>query len=323
MKRIESAGKLIGKGDKFKDQTLDLEQKIEVLQNAEGRIKKRKIKKYNKKITDIKIKASFYYKDGYKRYIDVLDDHLKKMDKAGNSEAKQSREDVKTLEKKARKLYNKAENKSSAEKMLALIEEAQANQQQAIELHKKCLISLNEATEEPELIAEASADTLQTTTDQQEDLPVAKDTASTSLDTFVADTNSAASTAPLSTSVSAAPPVAIGSISSPEISSPASNNEALPNNNEVAHPTVFFTIQIMADKQKASAEQLKLLYSGNLEIVEMHVNDWYKYSVGRYQDIEKAKSTLSEENIKGFIVAYNKNQRIPVKEAVAIINGES
>jgi hypothetical protein len=91
----------------------------------------------------------------------------------------------------------------------------------------------------------------------------------------------------------------------------------------VADPDVFLTIQFMADKKKATQEQISNVYSGNKEVIEMNVNDWFKYSVGKYQTLDKAKADMQAENIKGFIVAYNKNERISVKEAVTILNGES
>ncbi len=53
IKRIESAEKLISKGDALIKQTQDIEKEIDALQNADGRIKTGKIKKLNKKIFQI------------------------------------------------------------------------------------------------------------------------------------------------------------------------------------------------------------------------------------------------------------------------------
>ncbi len=348
IKRLESAEKLISKGDALVEETKELEKEVDQLKNADGRIKTGKINKLNKKIAQIKTKAALYYEDGYKKYLKVLDDRLKDLDKSGNSEAKQTRNDVKALEKKARKQYNKAENLSSPEKAVELLELAQQNQQEAIELQTKCLINLSDyLEEEPVLITEETnaADSTLLEPLIVEDTPVEQDTASVMAQlpaTPVAETVSTPVAAPV-----AAPVLAVGAtVPSPDttmvnsIPEPTvSEEQALPVTEEVvveetavpliveeapvADPDIFLTIQIMADKKKATYEQISSVYDGSKKVIEMTVNDWYKYSIGKYQSIEKAKADMKSENIKGFIVAYNKNERISVKEAVTLLKGES
>jgi len=343
VKRLESAEKLIKKGDAYIESAQDFEKEIEALKNADGRVKSGKINKLNKKIAQKKVQASLFYQDGYKKYIDVLDDHLKELEKSGNSVAKQTRDDSKSLEKKARKLYNKAENMSSAEKMVELIELAQENQNKAIDLQSKCLISLidqNQAVEE-ELMAEASMpeDTVAVmpliVDEPKEELALQTDT--TLLNTPSVQSNLMVETTPPpaatpSIAVAAAIPVTdVASADSLMVAPPVETVEAMEPPVEeapvvepaVANPDVFLTIQFMADRKKANNEQIASLYSGNKEVIEMNVNDWFKYSVGKYQNLEQAKADMQAENIKGFIVAYNKKQRISVKEAVSILNGES
>lgn len=82
---------------------------------------------------------------------------------------------------------------------------------------------------------------------------------------------------------------------------------------------VFLTIQIMADKQKVSENDLKNAYNGSLELIEKEGNGWYRYSVGRFADKESAQKIMEEEGLKGYIVAYNKTQRISVQEAIEIL----
>ncbi len=351
-KRIESAEKLISKGDNIVDETKDLQEEVEALQNADGRIKTRKINKRNKKIAQAKVKASLYYQDGYKKYIDVLDDHLRAIEKSGNSIAKQMRDDTKDLERKAKKQYNKAENLSSPDKMIELIELAQSNQQKAIELQTKCILSLSELeiVEEAPLLAEetvAPDSTLINEVVAEEPVIAAADTTSMSPvnETVMAEATPEATTA--STPVPATPAVAMGATMGATLIPTASDSlqndsllvdeiiEATPLVEEKATQElvvleepktvmdIFLTIQFMADKKPASTEQIESLYSGSKEIIEMNINNWFKYSVGKYQDLEKAKAEMKAENIKGFIVAYNKNQRISVKEAVSLLNGES
>ncbi|MCU4157608.1 hypothetical protein J1N10_16650 [Carboxylicivirga sp. A043] len=338
LKRLESAEKLIAKGDVFIEETKDLEKEVEQLKNADGRIKTGKINKYNKKIAQIKAKAALYYEDGYKKYISVLDDRLKTLEKSGNSEAKQTRRDSRDLEKKARKQYNKAENLSSPEKAVELLELAQQNQQEAIELQTKCLLSLSEPIEtEPELMAEevTAIDSTLIEPALVEVAPIAQDT-TTVMTELPAETPVVK--APV---ILAVAPVTMTAMPIPADSTLTAQNET-PLIEEVAAPTViepevpiaveepivvnpdiFLTIQIMADKKKATNEQISSVYKGSKEVIEMSINDWFKYSVGKYQSLEKAKADMKTENIKGFIVAYNKNERISVKEAVTLLNGES
>ncbi|MCG8580533.1 MAG: hypothetical protein MI866_11475 [Bacteroidales bacterium] len=346
LKRLESAEKLIAKGDAFIDDTKALEKEVEQLKNADGRIKTGKINKRNKKIAQIKTKAALYYEDGYKKYIDVLDDRLKEIEKSGNSEARQTRKDTKALEKKARKQYNKAENLSSPEKVIELLELAQQNQQQAIELQTKSILSLSEYLEEkPVLIAEevSAVDSAMVEPVIAETTPLEQDTATVTAELPVAVPAAETGIVPV-----AAPALAMGATTIPLDSTlvevadeplgvsaeeatlvvtetPLVEETVVPVVKEEApvNPDIFLTIQIMADKKKATDEQINSVYSGNQKVIEMTINDWYKYSIGKYQSLEKAKADMKSENIKGFIVAYNKNERISVKEAVTLLQGES
>ena len=342
VKRIESAEKLISKGDAIIESTQSLQKEIDALQNADGRIKSGKINKRSKKIAQKKVQASLYYQDGYKKYISVLDDRLKDFAKSGNSEARQTRDDSKNLERKAKKQYNKAENLSSEEKMVELIDLAQENQKKAIEIQSKCLINLIDSQEEAPLLAEVQEAVEDTTMVRPE---VAEEPLEEAL---VVQTDSIATTSTINNTLAEtivpesnniAPAVAAGAvIATPMVMNTDSiaQEEPLvakveePQVTEevitppvVADPDVFLTIQFMADKKKATQEQISNVYSGNKEVIEMNVNDWFKYSVGKYQTLDKAKADMQAENIKGFIVAYNKNERISVKEAVTILNGES
>jgi len=339
LKRIASAEKLIAKGDAIIKETASLDAEIDKLKNADGRIKTRKINKLNRQLAEKKIKASLFYNDGYKKYIDVLDDRLKVLEKAGNPIAKQIRSDIKGLEKKVRKQYNKSKNMSSPENMVELIELAQENQNKAIELQSKCLLSLTEhqiqednlelavqpSTEDTTQVTEAVLADLDSTaliTDEVLELPEA---------TLTSPTNAAAATGAITASTAA---VVIASDQNSEtdlISEPAIKEEFGPVSEVIEEPTaaakevntdVFLTVQFMADKKKATEAQIANVYKGNAEVIEMNINGWYKYSVGKHESLEQAKSMMKTENIKGFIVAYNKKQRISVKEAVSLLNGE-
>ena len=347
LKRISSAESLIAKGDAIIKESEDLKAEVEKLKNADGRIKTGKINKRNKQISEKKVKASLYYNDGYKKYIDVLDDRLKELEKAGNSSAKQTRDDIKDLEKKARKQYNKAKNLTSAENMVELIELAQENQNKAIELQSKYLLSFTDEIEDepaPFLVAEQVVeDTIST----EVTVPVELSETTTSISNDIVEVGTAAASNPnMATTVGIAGVGTAALATELDANSTAINEvgdqappqeliikeEVAPVSEAIEEPIiampptnldVYLTIQFMADRKKATEEQIASIYNGRGEIIEMNVNDWYKYSVGKYQNLEDAKADMSAEKIKGFIVAYNKKQRISVKEALTLLNGES
>lgn len=336
IKRIESAEKLISKGDAVIEETKELDNEIEALKNADGRIKTRKINKLNKKVNEIKVKASVYYQDGYKKYIDVLDDYLKDIEKEEGVNVDKCRDEVKDLEKKAKKLYNKAENLSSPDKMIEFIELAQENQNKAIDNQIQFITSLEkkpepaEVIEEPLLVEQAIEDTTSIVeTEIQPELEVALATpapaapatsaslAPAIVPAVIVATNDSIATQEITPIIEEEPILAENTEEVavlPIVEEPAVE-PAKPNN-----PDIYLTIQFMADKQKATEAQIKSKYAGNKEVIEKHINNWYKYSIGKYQSLEDAKAAMQSENIKGFIVAYNKDQRISVKEATSLLN---
>ncbi len=62
----------------------------------------------------------------------MLDDRLKDYEKEGNFEVEAIRDDVKDLEKKARKQYNKAENLEESAEIISMLDLAKYNQEKAI-----------------------------------------------------------------------------------------------------------------------------------------------------------------------------------------------
>ncbi len=344
IKRIESAEKLIQKGDAIVNETKSMSSQIDQLKNADGRIKSGKVKRLEKKVAQQKVKASLYYKDGYKKYIDVLDSRVKAIEKSGNSTAKQVRKDSKVVLRKAKKQYNKAENLSSAEKMVEYIELAQENQNKVITIQSQFLVGLDEkelVAEEPEeLLTEETIavdsisrpESLQNEM-AQNDLPSAELTAPTA--PAVDPTLAIGAGAGIAATTAVTPDIMDEEIVEDEtimVETPTEEPvitevtepvvEESIEESVVADPDVFLTIQFLAGKAPASAEKIESMYQGSKEVIEMHINDWYKYSIGKYQSLEEAKSDMQSENIKGFIVAYNKNDRISVKEAVGLLNGE-
>ncbi|MCX7954945.1 MAG: hypothetical protein N3A01_07120 [Bacteroidales bacterium] len=83
----------------------------------------------------------------------------------------------------------------------------------------------------------------------------------------------------------------------------------------------FYTIQIGASTSKMSLSYFHK-YGFDQPIIEMFVDNMYKYSVGKFSTLKEAKayqsSSVTPKGIQSFIVAYNNGAKISTKEALAI-----
>ena len=82
----------------------------------------------------------------------------------------------------------------------------------------------------------------------------------------------------------------------------------------------YFTIQIMADRKKATSDQIKRIYSGALKVDEIIGEGWFRYSIGRFSSHEEAVKVMKSENVKGFVVAYSQSKRITIGEAKKLLS---
>jgi len=82
---------------------------------------------------------------------------------------------------------------------------------------------------------------------------------------------------------------------------------------------VYYTIQILADKKPISNDRLKSVYKGDLPIVLNEGGGWYRYSIGKFVDYVTAKNILQQTKVTGYIVAYNKSERIAVSKAKELL----
>lgn len=81
-------------------------------------------------------------------------------------------------------------------------------------------------------------------------------------------------------------------------------------------PTIiYYQVQIAAHTQPLTMEYLKNIYIGAIKINEIHEDEWYKYTLGRYKTFEEAAKLLRSINVpKAFVVAYKNGKRVPLKE---------
>jgi len=82
----------------------------------------------------------------------------------------------------------------------------------------------------------------------------------------------------------------------------------------------FFTIQIMADRKKASPDQIKRIYSGSMKVDERKGDGWFRYSIGMFSSYEEAGRVMKREGVKGYIVAYSQSKRISISEAKKLLS---
>jgi len=86
-------------------------------------------------------------------------------------------------------------------------------------------------------------------------------------------------------------------------------------------PEIEFTVQILAAKNKKEVADLQKLYGVKDRIVERYDGVWYRYSVGRYDKIWRARELrnvlISRNNIDdAFIAVYKNNVRISLQETM-------
>ncbi len=328
VKKFAKADKLIAKGDAILDNTIGLEKEIETLRNAEGRIKTRKIDKKSKASAKYKMQAAIYYKDGYNTKIKVLDKRLKTAEKSGDSKAANAREEVKVLEKKARKQYNKAENLISYEEAVEMVELAQENQQKALDVMTKTLITgvTAEVQEESgaEVIEEIPVAVQDTLVTPEPEMEVTQQATSESMEELATEgvVPPSGTEAAVVVGTTAAVVAAVSTEEALQVDETEVVDEVVvPIEEPIAdsNKDVFFTIQILAGKSKIAEAQIEQAYSGSNKVIEMTGDGWYRYSIGKYNSIEKARQVQTDEGIKGFIVAYNDGKRISVKEASELL----
>ncbi len=192
----------------------------------------------------------------------------------------------------SKKLYSQSRNSSRLSKSIKLQEDAQQIQLDAIYAAETGLFmvqSFKEPTAEKPMVA--TKDTL-----VKESVPVVEP-------------------APVE-------PVAVVEVAAP-VAAVVAVDEKEPEKVEEKHveQSVYFSIQVLADKKAASLSQQKMVYKGSRKVIENVGAGWYRYSVGRFTSYSEAASVMKSEGIKGFVVAYNGDKRITTSEAKKILGG--
>jgi len=335
-KKINKAEIIVKKADGYISQ-------IEVLKN-DGRVRTRKILKLETKANNIIIKSSSYYKDGYGKkystYSKAVQRHLKDGSLQNNFET--NKVDAHKTYKTGRKWRRKSNSQGNVDKGVEFLLKANEVEGTAIESLVDILNHVGDNNQYQETTSESVEDTSSMVSDVLSAEPepqaiteIPQDSIlATSADTL--NTEEALQVNPVpSDSVYTAPIVqealAVSSEDAIAAVTPAIEEAA-----QVAEPAIekitetaqaenlatYFTIQFLADKQPVPKEKLSSMYNGPLEINKHEADGWFRYSIGKFTDINKAKEALQTSGVNGYIVAYNNNNRISTREAIEILKSK-
>ena len=78
---------------------------------------------------------------------------------------------------------------------------------------------------------------------------------------------------------------------------------------------VYYTVQFKTLTRQASPQNLQAWYAGKETVTVTRFDQYYRYSVGRFTSLAEARSFMEREQMKGFVVAYQGDQRIAVVQA--------
>ena len=83
---------------------------------------------------------------------------------------------------------------------------------------------------------------------------------------------------------------------------------------------VVFRVQIAAHTVPISEDYIRTFYTGSDSIMEIREGKWFKYQIGsfdNYQDADKLR--IVSRVPRAFVVAYQDNRKLTIKEALAIL----
>lgn len=86
-------------------------------------------------------------------------------------------------------------------------------------------------------------------------------------------------------------------------------------------PPIVFKVQIAAHTSKIDEKYIREnIYGGNLPIIELFEDNWYKYSIGEFDNFNAASTLLKQIQVnKAFVVSYQEGKKLPIKDALAKI----
>lgn len=91
-------------------------------------------------------------------------------------------------------------------------------------------------------------------------------------------------------------------------------------NKPIEAPITFY-VQIAAHTEAMSPEYIKEnIYYGNMKVTEKFEDNWYKYTIGEFDNFNDAKELLQSSSVrKAFVVAYQGGERLSIRDALSKI----
>lgn len=313
-KRIASSDKKINKGNLIAEKKEKYTSQIEELENGDGRIRIGKIERLKTKANKEVIKSASYYKDGYskkyKTYRKVVNQGLK--NKTLNPDVSKMKDYAATAYKNGRKWRRKSSGLSDVNKAVEYLYKANGVEEDAIKTLVKIIESGNVVEEKESLVIEQTKDSVIEVPDtssviEPPILLLPKDTLPSVNDsTSISVTVDSTSMSPKLDEVT--PLIEDQAV----VIEPEKSNELL----------LYFSVQVLAEKQPVPKEKVITLYNGPLEVVKHEADGWYRYSIGKFENLEDAKDMIAKTGIKGYVVAYHNEERISTRQAVELMTAE-
>jgi hypothetical protein len=290
--KIKKSNVLIEKGNQIWAEANGLNAEIELLKSE---FKFAKARKVERKRDRLYMQASNYYKDGHKGQYKILELELQESLKTRDSnEAREGLMDGESLFKNARKVRLSAQNRATDDETVKLYYDAAILEKQALDLMEGFFKSELAAGGSSDVVAENS------------------DTKSHQEEVFVPVIQPPVPPATVIAAPVVVPPIVVPAAPAKDAVEPklASNKE---------QPKVFFSIQILADRTKTDDAVVRKVYKGSQPIIHIEGDGWHRFMVGKFSSVADARKAMTSEGIKGFVVAYNGEKRIPVQEAVELL----
>lgn len=332
-KQFGKSQNLVTKANQYLQEAQSYEQEMNRLMNSEGRIKQGKINRYEGKRYYAILKARPYQFDAYKKIYNTLNDQIVDYQEHEiNAEVADLQLEAKQCYKQAKKFNRKSENSEKPDRIVEFVVLTGKEMRKAVDYQMDALKILKAAApvnNAPKTMKELlQTDT--TTVDQPSLAPLAivpvaaMDT--TKAPVAAEPTLSANSIERETTATPAivAPAVAVTTVAAIAAEKPAEPS-TVPQQVAERKPltNVFISIQLMATKTSASPDEIKQVYAGNREVIEVKSSDYIRYVVGKFYTLDEAKAAMAAEGIKGIVVAFKDNERVSVVEATRLIQEQT
>lgn len=82
---------------------------------------------------------------------------------------------------------------------------------------------------------------------------------------------------------------------------------------------VYYTVQFKTLTRMVPVQNVKPWYDGKEQVEINRIDQYYRYSVGKFDSVEQAGFFLKKEGVHGFIVAYQGAERISLVSALRIL----